>query len=240
MHVFQKGFNFGQDGPGNRLVYHLQGCNLHCPWCSNPEGMPCENPAATAVTVEALVAEAVSAKPMFFEKGGVTFTGGEATLPFEELKEALTALTAAGISTALETNGTHPRLPELFPVLTHLIVDLKHPDDDRHRAVTGLGNGTVKRNLRAAAAAGGDLLVRVPLIGGFNVSDEALAEFLAFFAEINAPHVAFELLPYHEYGKDKWARCGRVYTVENAFVSEETRLRWERTMQANGLRTVRT
>lgn len=37
--LFQKGFNYSEDGPGNRLVYHFQGCNMHCPWCSNPEGI---------------------------------------------------------------------------------------------------------------------------------------------------------------------------------------------------------
>ena len=39
LNVFRKGFNTSQDGPGNRLVYHLQGCNMRCAWCSNPEGM---------------------------------------------------------------------------------------------------------------------------------------------------------------------------------------------------------
>ena len=41
---FQKGFNYNQDGPGNRLVYHLAGCNMRCPWCSNPEGVAARKP----------------------------------------------------------------------------------------------------------------------------------------------------------------------------------------------------
>ena len=39
LRFFQKGFNYSQDGRGNRLVYHLQGCNMRCPWCANPEGI---------------------------------------------------------------------------------------------------------------------------------------------------------------------------------------------------------
>ena len=65
MRIFQKGFNYSQDGPGNRLVYHLQGCNLNCPWCANPEGLALHG--GTEYTVAALVDEALSCKMMFFD-----------------------------------------------------------------------------------------------------------------------------------------------------------------------------
>ena len=60
MRIFNKGFNFGQDGPGNRLVYHLQGCNMRCIWCSNPEGMSMSG--GTEYTVEEIFDECVRSK----------------------------------------------------------------------------------------------------------------------------------------------------------------------------------
>lgn len=236
---FQKGFNYAQDGPGNRLVYHLQGCNLRCPWCSNPEGLSGDVGGISA-SVDELVAEAVRSKPMFFENGGVTFTGGEATLQFDALKAALIGLKAAEIPTAIETNGTAPRLPELFELVDHLIIDLKHPDSGRHRELTGLGNEQIKQNITLAAATGRPLLVRMPLIGGVNTDPETREQTVRFFETVAGENVSFELLKYHEYGKDKWKKCGLTYTVTDAFVPEALRQELEQAMKQRGLRVVRT
>ena len=236
--LFQKGFNFAQDGPGNRLVYHLQGCNLSCPWCSNPEGMPFSG--GKTVTVEELVAEAVRCRPMFFDGGGVTFTGGECTCQFEALKDALTQLKQKGISTAIETNGTSPKLPELFPLLDVLIMDCKHHDPAIHQQFIGLSNRQTLDNLAAAFREHTNLLVRIPLIGGVNASEEDAKKFADLFAVHDTRNARFELLLYHEYGKDKWEKCGKTYTIENAFVSEEERQRYEDILRGSGLQVVRT
>lgn len=81
---FQKGFNYSQDGPGNRLVYHLYGCDMRCPWCANPECFAADT-RRYEVTVGEIMEEAFRSRPMFFDGGGVTFTGGEATLRFDAL-----------------------------------------------------------------------------------------------------------------------------------------------------------
>ncbi|MCR4670195.1 MAG: radical SAM protein [Saccharofermentans sp.] len=238
MAVFQKGFNYVQDGRGNRLVYHLRGCNLCCPWCSNPEGM--EFSAAPGTPVSEIVDEALSCRPMFFDGGGVTFTGGECTCQFDALKEALTLLKQAGISTAIETNGTAARLPELFGLTDELIVDCKHYDPGIHLHTLGASNETVLANIAAAAAEHPDLLIRIPLIGGFNASEEDMERFAELFLRLGADRARIELLPYHEYGKDKWAKCGKKYTVHDAFISPEQREKNEDILRRHGLTVVRT
>ena len=102
--IFQKGFNFSQDGPGNRLVYHLQGCNLRCPWCSNPEGLALEG--GTPCSIAELVAEVQRSRMMFFDGGGVTLTGGEVTLQFPAVKEFLTQLHQQGTSSIMTPSST--------------------------------------------------------------------------------------------------------------------------------------
>lgn len=269
MKVFQKGFNYSQDGDGNRLVYHLQGCNMKCPWCANPEGMPlegvivadedwilesvcphnaikgtwvdrlvcetCEKKECVTehntkgmylsyeeMTTDEIVEEALANEMMFYDGGGVTFTGGEATVQFREIKEVLRRLKEHGIHTAIETNGTHIRLPELFPYIDQLIMDCKLCDSRKHEEMTGIANESVMRNIREAAKCHPRLHIRVPLIGKVNDSVEDREAFLAFFREIQGENVTFEVLAYHEFGKKKWEQCGRKYQMtEEAYVDEE-------------------
>ena len=219
LRVLQRGFNYSQDGPGNRLVYHLQGCNLHCPWCSNPESMALGGGEETEC--EALVSQAVAAQPMFFDGGGVTFTGGEPTVQFKALKAVLQGLKAQNIHTAIETNGTSPRLPELFELIDFLIMDFKHYDSDKLKHFTGVGAQTLKKNITLAAENRKQLLLRIPLINGVNASTADAARFCEFLKPLWHSGMQLELLRYHEYGKDKWLYTGMEYTMQDAFVSDE-------------------
>lgn len=295
LRLLQKGFNYSQDGPGNRLVYHLQGCNLHCPWCSNPESMaplgsllvtdaarlrpdacpygaisaaalnrevcrncgtyPCtQMPGSgirltgTPIPEEEVLEEAERCRPLFFDGGGVTFTGGEPTLQWDALSSLLRALHGRGVHTAIETNGTHPRLPTLFPFIGHLILDVKHYDPRRHREVVGPGLEQIRKNFQAALAEREQIAVRIPLIGGFNAGEEDAAAFAAFFkgaaadGGVSLPGgLTVELLPYHEYGRDKWAQCGMQYVMgEEAFVGNAQAARFAAILRDNGLTVLRT
>jgi len=238
LYLFKKGFSFAVDGPGNRLVYHLRGCNFRCPWCANPECFP--PPAGPGTPVEDILKEAEQAKPLYIAGGGVTFTGGEPTCQFGALREALRGLKERGVHTCVESNASHPDLPELFPLIDLLILDCKHYDDAAHLKWTGQGNARVLANIKKAISRNdnriqnndkylsnndNNLLVRIPLVGGVNASDEDAAAFAALFKTLGDFPV--EVLRYHEFGKPKWARQGMEYAMRDADVSAERARRFE-------------
>lgn len=215
MIILQKGFNYSQDGPGNRLVYHLQGCNFRCKWCSNPESMEMKNDKATIVKEEEIIKEIQSCRPMFFEGGGVTFTGGECTLQHNELLKVLKETHTNGINTCIETNGSDNKLEELLPYIDFLIIDLKQPDEVEHEKWTGINNRTTKENIGKVLDSNRQVLIRIPLIKHVNVCPEKYVEFFKQHSMVNAE---IEILPYHEYGKDKWTKD---YQMKDGFVTKD-------------------
>ena len=234
MKVLQKGFNFSQDGPGNRLVYHLQGCNFRCKWCSNPESMSVTDSGAKSYTVDELFDEVKRSRMMFFDGGGVTFTGGGCTLQYEELIELLKKLKEAEISTAIETNASSPHLIEIAEFVDYLIADFKHYDSDIHKKWIGVGNEAVRENLGKILDSGRQLHIRIPLIKGVNDTPQG---FVDFFTKHDTSNAVFEFLPYHEFGKDKWTA---EYEIKDGFVSDETVKEFKNLFVSNGLKVVKT
>lgn len=233
MRIFQKGFNFGQDGPGNRLVYHLQGCNMRCIWCSNPEGMVFEG--GDEYYPEEIENECIRSRMLFFSGGGVTFTGGEATAQADDLIDVLKRLKNVGIHTCIETNGTSPRLFEIIDFTDYLIMDFKHYDSNSLKKYTGVGNEQIKKNFEMLCKSGRQAHIRIPLINGVNTDNPK--SFAEYFSRYNTGNIVFEFLCYHEYGKDKWTE---EYKVENGFVSKEKLREFIDVFREYGLKIIKT
>lgn len=214
MRIFQKGFNFSQDGPGNRLVYHLQGCNMKCIWCSNPEGM--DICGGKEYDISEIFDEIMSSKMMFFSGGGVTFTGGEATVQYDELLSLMKKLKQALVHIAIETNGTSKNLQELLLYVDYLIMDFKHYDSDKLKAYTGVGAENIKYNFETNCINHRKQHIRIPLINGFNADNAE--EFAKYFSQFDTSDTVFEFLSYHEYGKEKWKS---EYQLKDGFISKE-------------------
>lgn len=236
--IFQKGFNFSQDGPGNRLVYHMQGCNMRCQWCSNPEGL--DSSGGICVSVDDIVNEAERSRSMFFSGGGVTFTGGEPTIQFDALMECLQKMHQKRINTAIETNASHPRFRELLPFIDNVIMDLKFPFSEEHLQYTGVHYETVKSNIQYTCHHHSNVLIHIPFINGYNSSLEMMKGFGNFLSILSGTEVKVEILPYHEYGKAKWEKLGRSYTVADGYVSNIQLSEFRKILQQRSVKLIST
>ncbi len=151
--------------------------------------------------------------PFYDDGGGLTLTGGEPTMQ-PRMTEALLRLAKAdGISTAMETCGqTQWTVFEyLLPYLDHILFDIKHVDGDLHRAFTGVDNQRILSNLQRLLEVGASIRIRIPLIPGFNATEEHLRAIAEYITELDGTVSSIDLLPYHTLGKAKYTALGREY-----------------------------
>lgn len=169
---------------------------------------------------------------MFFDGGGVTFTGGEVCVQSGELIELLKLLKQNGIHTAIETNASFESLKSVAEYVDFLIADFKHYDDTEHQKWVGVSNKNVKNNIEYFLKNRKQIHIRIPVIGGVNDNPDG---FVDYFRKFDTSSAVFEFLAYHEYGKDKW-KGG--YQIENGFVSNETIRLFKEKFENCGMKTV--
>ncbi|MBO7179748.1 MAG: radical SAM protein [Clostridia bacterium] len=243
IYTFQKGFNYSQDGPGNRLVYHLSGCNMFCPWCSNPEGLK-KTENSQQYSIEEIYNEIISCKMMFFENGGVTLTGGEVSLQADAVLKLFEKLKNENISTCVETNASLKETEKLIPVVDYMIADFKSPNKELLKAVTGADIEIIKENLLKRALLNKYLLIRIPLINNFNTGKENAEEFAKYFKELTekskSENIFIEILTYHEFGKDKYEKANLEYNFKDGFVTSEQVEILKNELLKNNLKIIKT
>jgi glycyl-radical enzyme activating protein len=164
-------------------------------------------------TAGAVIAEVLRDAPFYGAGGGMTLTGGEVTMQPDFAEALLRLARDAGIAMAMETCG-HTQwtvFERLLPFLDLVLYDLKHVDSAIHRQFTGIGNELILDNLRRLAALNAPLIVRVPLIPGFNADPVSLTAIAGFVAQLGAAVQRVDLLPYHTLGKAKYRALGREY-----------------------------
>ena len=167
--------------------------------------------AVGRVLTVAQVLDEVLKDKIFYDTsgGGVTFSGGEATIQISFLAALLAECKTSGIHTCLESNGMAGKTywDRIIPNLDLLYLDIKHMDPDLHEKVCGVSNQLVLANARELSSQV-KTVIRVPLIPGFNDNEgfiEELGSFLQNIPEIQECH----LIPYHDYGNSKYTLLGR-------------------------------
>ena len=206
------------DGAGIRTTLFFKGCNLRCRWCANPESQKMEpeqlgaETTGRAYTLEEVLAEAMRDKPFYDRSGGgVTLSGGEPLLQADFAAALCRQLRERGVNVSMETAACVPlaTFQKVFPLLDSAHIDLKHYDPAKHQTYTGVDNQQILENIAYALSQPVPVVLRVPVIPGFNDAPADMEAFRALFHRLGAKSV--QLLPFHQMGESKYAKMGLPY-----------------------------
>lgn len=207
------------DGPGVRFIVFLQGCQLRCRYCHNPETWQCG--VGQPWTADKLFQRAYRYHNYWKNNGGITVSGGEPLLQMEFVTEFFQKAKKKGVHTALDTAGQpfsmQPEFLEKFDALLEVtdlvILDLKEIEDDKHRALTGKTNQNILQMATYLSDHGKPMWIRHVLVPGLTDDPEGLKKTGAFIASLRTVE-RVEVLPYHTLGLFKWEKLGIPYTLE--------------------------
>lgn len=214
------------DGKGIRTIVFLKGCVLRCRWCCNPESQEYDiqtmmvqgKPKVIGrdVTVAEVMKTVEKDRQYYWRTGGgLTLSGGESLCQPEFATALLQAAQESGISTAMESMGCAKweTIEKLLPYLDQYLLDIKHMNPRKHKEFTGRSNELMIENAMKIAKSGmTELSIRVPVIPGFNDTEEEIRQIAAYTATL--PNVKrMHLLPYHRLGQDKYTGLNREYLM---------------------------
>ncbi|MDH6365945.1 MULTISPECIES: pyruvate formate-lyase-activating protein [unclassified Breznakia] len=218
IHSFE---SFGTvDGPGIRFVVFMQGCPMRCLYCHNPDTWKIGS-GGDVYSVDDVFNQIMKYKN-YIKKGGVTISGGEPLVQIEFVTELLKRLKAQGLHTAVDTSGitfvknsaaTLAKFDALLEVTDLFLLDVKHIDPVKHKALTGKENKNPQDFMQYLADHNKSVWIRYVLVPGYSDDEhdiEALHTYLSRYSNIEK----IEVLPYHTMGIAKYQNLNIPYPLE--------------------------
>ena len=195
------------DGPGVRFAVFLQGCNLRCKCCHNPDTWDMK--AGTEYTAEEIVNKALRYRAYFGKEGGITLTGGEPLLQSEFSEEIFSLCRKNGINTCLDTSGSlySENIRKLLKVTDRVLLDIKYTSDGLYRENVGCDMDRVLRFLGVLQEMRIPVTVRQVIIPTVNDTEENIEELKKIkksFSVIDK----IELLPFRKICQVKYDNMG--------------------------------
>lgn len=201
------------DGPGVRYVVFLQGCPLRCLYCHNPDSW---KPKAGKEEISAtkLAERIIDYKN--FNKGGVTFSGGEPLMQHEFLGDVIPLLKKQDLHVAIDTSGIMPikQTQYIFDIVDLVLLDVKEIDSDACKVLTGSGNQGVFDVLDYCESIGRDVWVRHVLVPGFTLDYDKIERLGQKLSEYTCIKKV-EILPFHKMGETKWEKMDVEYKLSD-------------------------
>jgi len=184
------------------------------------------------LSVDELMAEVEKDLPFYREDGGVTLSGGEPLAQGRRLHERR-------ISTNMETS-LHVKwalVERTIGLVRTFLVDLKHTDPHKFRHFIKGDASLVMENLEKLAYFGAHVVVRIPVIPGFNHSEAEIQTMVDFVSTIKGIK-EIHFLPYHTFGVEKYRMLGMEYLFNNTVqIGEEELLPYVQYAQSQGFKT---
>lgn len=201
------------DGPGIRTTVFFKGCNLKCPWCSNPENMNFEiekyiddgkeKEFGYEIDLNELEKEVLKDKDFFANGGGVTFSGGEPLLQFEKIEELLKSLKEKNINICVETAFMVPEnlVDIALKYIDEFIIDIKILDKENIDKING-NLQLYKTNIEKVFSKNKKVTFRIPLAKEHIVTEKNIQLILEFLSKYKPNKV--EIFKIHNLAEKKY------------------------------------
>ncbi|MDO4462040.1 MAG: pyruvate formate-lyase-activating protein [Bacteroidia bacterium] len=216
--------SFGSvDGPGIRFIIFMQGCDMRCKYCHNPDtwahGSAGKN--VTEMTVDEILTKAERYRSYWREKGGITVSGGEPLLQIDFLIELFEEAKKRGITTCIDTCAQpfsregefFAKFERLMAVTDTVLLDIKHIRTEEHKELTGHKNENIIECAKYLSEISKPVWIRHVLVPSITDKEEDLRAVRAFIETL--PNVEkVEILPYHSMAEFKYEQLGIEYKLK--------------------------